>query len=194
MLVTRVRCVHAAVAGMAQGQVAYDPDVARRAAALARQLSALDDPGLGAEERRETNAALMAVLAAFVTKGTDAGRHAVVHGMAGQGRGCSRRPSHVRPCPGPAAVPRGLCALPTPPPLRLWPLQPGPPDPSPRRLHACMHAGWTLVDQINKAYDPTVPTQAPRNPRGRPGGPPGRGAAASAAGVAQRLAERLATP
>lgn len=59
---------------MAEGQVPFDPDIARDAAGLAARLPCLDDPASQKADGEEAVGALMAVLAASITQGSCKGR------------------------------------------------------------------------------------------------------------------------
>ncbi|KAL6773822.1 hypothetical protein ACKKBG_A22625 [Auxenochlorella protothecoides x Auxenochlorella symbiontica] len=72
MLMERVRSVHSVMQRMAAGEVPFDADVARGAAALASGLPALGDLAALRQEVSGEADVLMMVLAAAVTKGSGA--------------------------------------------------------------------------------------------------------------------------
>lgn len=73
MLTERVHTVRDTVVRMAAGEVPFDADVARGAAALAARLPALEDLAALRQEAAGEADVLMAVLAAAVTKGSGTG-------------------------------------------------------------------------------------------------------------------------
>lgn len=70
MLMDRVRAVQGAVRDMAEGRAAFDPALARDAAALAARLTRLDDAEARAADREEALVAQMTLLAASLTQGS----------------------------------------------------------------------------------------------------------------------------
>ncbi|KFM27241.1 COP9 signalosome complex subunit 6a [Auxenochlorella protothecoides] len=79
MLMERVRSVHSVMQRMAAGEVPFDADVARGAAALASGLPALGDLAALRQEVSGEADVLMMVLAAAVTKGSGAGTSGMIN-------------------------------------------------------------------------------------------------------------------